>query len=81
MPKIFEWGGYRFFFFSNEGDPLEPCHIHIRKGSNVAKFWIVPDVALASSWGMTAKELNRLEAKVHEIKPLIEECWNEYFNL
>lgn len=81
MPKIFEWKGYKFFFFSNEGDPLEPCHIHVRNGSNVAKFWIVPDVTLASSWGMTAKELNRLEAKVHEIKSLIEEHWNEHFNL
>ena len=77
MPKILEWRGYSFFFFSNEGDPLEPCHIHIRKSGNVAKFWIVPDVALASSWGMTSKELNRLEAKVHEIKSLIEERWNE----
>ena len=81
MPKIFEWRGYKFFFFSNEGDPLEPCHIHVRKGGNVAKFWIVPDVTLASSWGMTAKELNRLEAKVHKIKSLIEERWNEHFNL
>ena len=81
MPKIFEWRGYKFFFYSNEGDPLEPCNIHVRKGGNVAKFWIVPDVTLASSWGMTAKELNRLEAKVHEIKSLIEERWNEHFNL
>lgn len=81
MPKILEWRGYKFFFFSNEGDPLEPCHIHIRKNGNVAKFWVVPVISLASSWGMTPKELNRLEAKVCEIKLLIEERWNEYFNL
>lgn len=31
--------GYRFFFFSNEGSPLEPCHIHIRKHGALAKFW------------------------------------------
>jgi hypothetical protein len=81
VPKILEWRGYKFFFFSNEGDPLEPCHIHIRKDGNVAKFWVVPVISLVSSWGMTPKELNRLEAKVHEIKPLIEERWNDYFNL
>ena len=81
MPRIFEWRGYRFFFFSNEGDPLEFCHVHIRKGSCVAKFWVVPDVSLASSWGMTARELNRLEEKVRDIKSLIEERWNEHFNL
>lgn len=81
MPKIFEWRGYRFFFFSNEGDPLELCHVHIRKGSQVAKFWVVPDVSLASSWGMTARELNRLEEKVRDVQSLIEERWNEHFNL
>ena len=81
MPQIFEWRGYRFFFFSNEGDPLEFCHVHIRKGSQVAKFWVAPDVSLASSWGMTARELNRLEEKVRDVKSLIEERWNEHFNL
>lgn len=81
MPRVFEWRGYKFFFYSNEGGSLEPCHIHVRKGGSVAKFWILPDVALASSWEMTAKELNRLEAKVREMKPLIEESWNEHFDL
>lgn len=37
MPKLFEWSGYQFFFFSNEGKPLEPCHVHIRKGDATAK--------------------------------------------
>jgi len=41
MPVIFRHKGYRFFFFSNEGIPLEPCHIHVKKGSAVAKFWIM----------------------------------------
>lgn len=40
MPKVFEWNGYRFHFFSNEGDPREPAHIHVRKGRNTAKFWL-----------------------------------------
>jgi hypothetical protein len=57
MPKLFEWQGYKFFFFSNEGNPLEPCHIHVRKDGNLAKFWVVPVVYLASSWGMNPKEL------------------------
>jgi hypothetical protein len=44
MLKIFEWRGYKFFFFSDEGDPLEPCHIHIRKAEQYAKIWIEPEV-------------------------------------
>jgi hypothetical protein len=80
MPKIFEWSGYKFFFFSNEGDPLEPTHIHVRKGPHIAKFWIQPEVSLASSWGMNAKELNMLEKTVIEHKNIIMEKWNEYFH-
>ncbi len=32
MPVVFRYKGYRFFFFSNEGDPLEPMHVHVRRG-------------------------------------------------
>ena len=28
MPVILRHRGYRFFFFSNEGEPPEPPHIH-----------------------------------------------------
>ncbi|HIS66667.1 MAG TPA: DUF4160 domain-containing protein, partial [Candidatus Scatomorpha merdipullorum] len=38
MPKVFEIDGFKFFFFSNEGNPQEPCHIHVRKGNGLAKF-------------------------------------------
>lgn len=31
MPLVFRWKGYRFHFFSNEGDPREPVHIHVTK--------------------------------------------------
>lgn len=40
MPKVLEINGYKYFFFSNEGNPQEPCHIHVRKAGNLAKFWI-----------------------------------------
>ena len=61
MPKVFEWNGYKFFFFSNKGSPLEACHIHVRKGERIAKFWIEPAVSLASAYQMSAKELNLLD--------------------
>jgi hypothetical protein len=28
----FRFGGFRFFFYSNEGDPWEPVHIHVERG-------------------------------------------------
>ena len=66
VPKIFEWNGYKFFFFSNEGTPLEPCHVHIRRGEKRAKFWVKPVVGLAESYEMHSSELTALERIVEE---------------
>lgn len=32
MPVVFRWKNLKFFFFSNEGDPREPPHVHVRSG-------------------------------------------------
>lgn len=80
MPKVFEVDGYRFFFFSNEGSPLEPCHIHVRKGNGLAKFWVHPNVRLDSSIGFNSRELKFMETQVKENIARIEEAWNEYFD-
>jgi len=79
VPKVFEINGYRFFFCSNEGEPLESAYIHVRKNKVVAKFWLSPDIKLASSWGFRAKELNWLEDIVSREKTRFMEAWNEYF--
>ncbi len=79
MPKVFEINGYKFFFYSNEGEPLEPAHIHVRKNDAVAKFWLSPYVRLASSWGFKPKDLNWLEGIVSTEKNRFMEVWNEYF--
>lgn len=79
MPKLFEIDGYKFFFFSNEGDPSEPCHIHVRKAGNLAKFWVEPVVSLDSSDGFNSKELKFIANAVEEHKELIKEAWDEFF--
>jgi hypothetical protein len=79
MPTVFRRDGYRFFFFSNEGEPREPAHVHIRRGRDEAKFWLEPEVALADSFGFNAAELNRLLRVAREELPEIQRAWNEYF--
>ena len=81
MPVIFRWKGYRFFFFSNKGDPKEPVHIHVRRGEVIAKYWVEPEVSLAESWGFSGRELNDLRGVIAEHTALIRERWNEYFEL
>lgn len=80
MPVIFRFKGYRFLFFSNEGDPLEPLHIHVQKGESIAKFWITPNVHLAESYGFLSSELSLFTENIEKNKELIERCWNEYFS-
>ncbi len=81
MPVVFRHRGCRFFFFSNEGDPLEPVHIHVRCGERLAKFWIDPQVELAESYGFSASDLNKIGKLVVSRSKSITRKWNDYFNL
>ncbi len=80
MPKVFEIDGFRFFFFSNEGNPLEPCHIHVAKGDGYAKFWIEPEIRIAEADGFSLKELRFVEEQIVIRMQQIREAWNDYFN-
>lgn len=79
MPVVFRERGYRFFFYSNEGDPLEPVHIHIYKDGADAKFWVQPEVNLAYNAGFNARTLAMLSGIVEERRQEIEKAWHDYF--
>ena len=79
MPVVFYIDGIKFFFFSNEGFPREPVHVHVRKDSNLAKFWLQPVVRLAGSYGFSSRELNKIAIIVENRSSEIEEAWNEHF--
>ena len=80
MPVIFRHKGCRFFFFANEGNPREPLHVHVRKGEQLAKFWMEPEVAVAESYGFTSGELTVLSKVIREKWDLIKRCWDEFFS-
>ena len=79
MPTLFRFDGYRFFFYSNEGDPREPVHVHVMGAAGEAKFWLRPEVTLARSAGLDARTLRRLAQVVEARREQIEGAWNEYF--
>ena len=79
MPTIFRYDGFRFFFYSNEGDPREPVHVHVMKGGAEAKFWVGSDVSVARSSGFDARKLRRMAKVVEERKDEIERAWHDYF--
>jgi hypothetical protein len=76
MPTVLRWNGYRFYFFSNEGQ--EPPHIHVDRGENTVKYWLEP-VAIARNIGFAARELAIIEQKVRDERDNFLRAWNEYF--
>jgi hypothetical protein len=60
MPVVFREGGLQYFFYSNEGSPREPRHIHVRARGRDAKIWLEPEVSIADSYGFNSTELRRI---------------------
>ena len=79
MPVVFRWGAYRFFFYSNEGDPREPVHVHVRQGRSTAKFWMKPEVKVDDNRGFSKKVISQLISVIEERREEIEHAWNEHF--
>jgi len=79
MPTVFFHRGFRFFFYSNEGSPREPVHIHVEKDGLEAKFWLRPEVTLAYNDGYRSSTLRELLEIVLENRERIERAWNEFF--
>ena len=79
MPVVFREGGLRYFFFSNEGDPREPPHIHVKGGGRDAKIWLEPDVSVVDSYGFNSRDLGNIIRIVSENRDRILRAWHEYF--
>lgn len=77
MPTLLLAEGFRFYFFSLENG--EPPHVHIRKGSGKAKFWLSP-VSLSKSRGLTQAELRRSHELTREHADKFLERWRSYFD-
>lgn len=79
MPTVLRDGSYRFFFYSNEGDPREAPHIHVAAGGHTAKFWL-DAVELASNKGFRASEIKEMRHLVERHRRLFMEAWDAHFN-
>lgn len=77
MPTVLRVDGYRFFFFSNEGN--EPPHIHVQKGDGAAKIWLKQPVELVESKRLTAAELRRIRQLTERHSNDFIQAWRRYF--
>jgi hypothetical protein len=80
MPKLLEVNGWKFFFYSKEGLPLEPPHVHVRRDRSEAKIWLRPVVKVAADRRMDPRTLKMLLAIVIEHRDEFEERWHAFFS-
>lgn len=79
MPTVFRHDGFRYFFYSNEGDPREPTHVHVTRDRNEAKFWLYPKPAVAYNRGFSARVLADLLRTIEGRRGQIERAWHDHF--
>jgi hypothetical protein len=76
MPTVFEWKGWKFLLYSDEGS--EPPHIHARKDRKETKIWL-KSLEIARNKRCTAHELAALAKIVEEHQSEFLERWHEHF--
>jgi hypothetical protein len=79
MPVVLRRGGLNYFFYSNEGKPPEPPHIHVRGGGRDAKVWLEPELLIEDSYGFNPRELSNILRVISENRDLLLREWNDRF--
>jgi hypothetical protein len=85
MPQIFKIGSYLIYFWSDEGNPLEPLHYHIAEGvpeENATKVWITQNgrcLLCHNKSRIPAKKLKDIMDIVEARHEDIEKKWYSYF--
>lgn len=77
MPTILFINGWRFFFYSNEGN--EPIHIHVQKAEKEAKFWILIDayeIKDAFGYNLSPADSREVKKLIYLNLDYIIEKWN-----
>ncbi len=75
MPTVLRIEGFRFHFYSDEGN--EPPRIHVEYGAAECKFWLDP-ITIARNKGIKPNSLRKIEKLVFDNKDLLIRKYNEF---
>jgi hypothetical protein len=70
-PTVFREGPFRFFFFSREEVRM---HVHVSHPDGEAKFWLTPEVELATQTGLA----KHVVGEAQQLQEIID-AWNKHF--
>jgi len=79
MPTILLVNGWRFFFYSNEGN--EPIHVHCQKGEKECKYWLdteLYELEEAYIYNMNNKDKRDVKEIIYTHFDIIEKEWHEF---
>ena len=76
-PTILREKGYRFFFFSREETRM---HVHVYCEDGEAKFWLEPEIELASNYRLSRLQLKQTEKIIEERYDQFTSAWQIHFS-
>lgn len=75
-PTVIRDGQFRLFFFSRE----EPrIHVHVAHPDGEAKYWLTPNVHVATSVGLNQRLLREAQTIVETHLGEITHAWHSHF--
>ncbi|AYH45359.1 DUF4160 domain-containing protein [Azoarcus sp. DN11] len=75
-PTVLREGQFRLFFFSRE----EPrIHVHVSHPDGEAKYWLTPEVHLATSVGLNQRQLREAQSIIEAHLGEIADAWQRHF--
>ena len=75
-PTVARDGQFRMFFFSREEARV---HVRVEHQDGEAKFWLTPDVSLATYTGLAQRQPRNAEAVVVAHLKEIQDAWFRHF--
>jgi Domain of unknown function (DUF4160) len=75
-PTVLRDGPFRLFFFSREETRI---HVHVAHPDGEAKFWLTPQVAVATHTGLSARQLREAQAVVEAHIEEVQHAWQHHF--
>ena len=85
VPSLFHISGYSIYFWTNEGRPIEPIHVHVAKGRptpNATKIWISKDgkcVLCNNNSNVSDSDLSKIMKSVETNIEFVEAEWQAIF--
>ena len=75
-PTVVRDGPFRLFFFSREETRI---HVHVAHPDGEAKFWLTPTVSVATTTGLSPRQVRDAQAVVEAHIQEVQDAWHRHF--